>query len=134
MKIVLKFWITFNSNVNFIEKLFYIQAEINNIIFVVIDYTFNEICYDFRVKNNLNLITDMSFENWFKLRLQYKKDAKKAIAWANMMTKTYYDKKHQLINLKKKSQIYFKFYHEYIIFKLKNKKLFSQRMKFFKIL
>ena len=69
MKIVLKFWIIFNSNVNFIENLFYIQVEINNIIFVVIEHTFNEICYDFRVRDNLNLIMNMSFENWFKLRL-----------------------------------------------------------------
>ena len=87
---------------NSIENLFYIQIEINNIIFVVIDYTFNEICYDFRVRNNLNLITNMSFENWFKLRLQYKKNAKKAIAWTNMIVKTYYNKKHKFINLKKK--------------------------------
>ena len=134
MKIALKFWIIFNSNVNFIEKLFYIQVEINNIIFVAIDYTFNEICYDFRVKNNLSLIANMSLENWLKFRLQYKKNAKKTIAWINIIVKSYYDKKHQFINLKKKSQIYFNFHYEYIIFELKNKKLFSQRIKSFKVL
>ena len=67
----------------------------------------------------------MSFENWFKFRLQYKKNAKKTIVWINMIVKSYYDKKHQLINLKKEFQIYFKFYYEYIILELKNKKLFS---------
>ena len=52
----------------------------------------------------------------------------------NIIAKTYYNKKHKLINLKKKFQVYFKLHYEYIIFKLKNKKLFSQKMKFFKIL
>ena len=45
-----------------------------------------------------------------------------------------YDNKYIQINLKKNSYIYLKFYYDYIILSIINKKLFNQRIESFKIL
>ena len=44
-----------------------------------------------------------------------------------------YDSKHIRINLKKNSYVYLRLHHDYIISDIINKKLFSQRVKPFKI-
>ena len=51
-----------------------------------------------------------------------------------MIVKTIYDNKHIRIDLKKSSYVYLRFYHDYIISDMINKKLFNQRVESFKIL
>ena len=134
IEIVLRYWIVNNLNVDFIESAFYIQIDINNIVVVEIDYIFNELCYEFRLQDNLDLLFDMSIENWSAFRLQYRKDVEKIIVWANMIIKFNYDRRHTSLNLKKSFFVYLRLHHEYIIFDIKSKKLSQQRIDFFKIL
>ena len=70
---------TVNSNVDFIEKLLYIQININNIISTIIDHIFNKFCYDFRIRNNLNLLINLFKKNYIKFRLQYRELIKELI-------------------------------------------------------
>ena len=44
-----------------------------------------------------------------------------------------YDKEYKLLIIKFNDKIYVKFYHEYKLFKLKNIKLFNQKMRSFRI-
>ena len=63
---------TVNLNVDFIEKLLYIQININNIISAIIDHIFNEFYYGFRIQNNFDLLIDLFEKDYIKLRLQYR--------------------------------------------------------------
>ena len=94
MKITLHYWIINNFNVDFILDLSYIQANINNFMSTTIDHIFNKFCYDFRLKDNLNLFANLSDEKYIKLRLRYWKKAKEVIAWINIIIKISYDRKH----------------------------------------
>ena len=134
IEIIFHYWIVNNSNVDFIENAFYIQIDINNIVVVEIDYIFNELCYDFRLQNNLNLLFDMSIENWNAFRLQCWKNVEEIIVWTNMIVKFNYDRRHTSLNLKKNFLVYLRLHHEYIIFDIKSKKLSQQWIDLFKIL
>ena len=134
IEIILKYWTTINSSADFIEKLSYIQININNIISAIIGHTSNELCYGFRIRNNLDLLIDLSEKDYIKLRLQYRELIEESIAWTNIIAKTIYDNKHTRIDLKKSSYVYLRFYHDYIISNIINKKLFNQRVESFKIL
>ena len=134
IEIALRYWIVSNSNVDFIENASYIQIDINNIVVAEIGYILNELCYEFRLQDNLDLLSDMPTENWSAFRLQYRKDAEEVIAWANMIVKFSYDRRHTSLNLKENSLVYLRLHHEYIISDIKSKKLSQQRIDFFKIL
>ena len=111
--------------------MLYIQTSINNIVVVNIEYTSNELYYDFRLQNNLNILFDMSTKNWNAFRLKYQKNIEKAISWANIITKFNYDWRYISLNLKKISKIYLRLHYDYIIFDTFNKKLSQQRVDFF---
>ena len=70
---------TINSNVDFIEELSYIQININNIISTIIDHIFNELCYNFYIQNNFDLLIDLLEKNYIKFRLQYRELIEKSI-------------------------------------------------------
>ena len=56
------------------------------------------------------------------------------MTFANAFNKTYYDQLHHVMKLTSKSLIYLCFHQDYTILDLFNKKLFNQRVDFFKIL
>ena len=134
VKIALHYWIISNFNVDFILDLLYIQANINNFMSTTIGHTSNELCYDFRLKDNLNLFADLSDKKYIKLRLRYREEAKEVIAWINMIIKISYDRKHTWIDLKPGSHAYLRLHHDYIISRLINRKLSNQRVGPFKII
>ena len=134
VEITFRYWIINNFKIDFIQNLSYIQTDINNIVAANIEHISNEICYDFRFQNNLNLLSDMLVENWSIFRLQYRENVEKTIVWVNMIIKFNYDRRHTSIDLKKKFEIYLRLHHEYTISNIINRKLSNQRVDSFKIL
>ena len=80
IKIALRYWIIANFEIDFDQELSYVQANINNIVVTIIEYTSNELYYEFCLQNNLRLLTNMSIENWNVLRLKYRENIEKTIA------------------------------------------------------
>lgn len=134
VEIALRYWITSNPGIDFTEGLPYIQAGINNTVAAATGHTPNEICYGFRLQDNLGLLSDMPAEDWSKLSMHYREIAEESIAWAGMVAKTYYDGKHTPIDLREGSQVYLRLHHGYTIPGISNKKLSPQRVGPFKIL
>ena len=94
VEIALRHWLTANPNTDFTGSLPYIQAYINDTMSSATGHTPNEVSYAFRVRDNLDLLSDIPAEDHKKLRLRYRETAEKSIAWANMISNMYYDKKH----------------------------------------
>ena len=134
IKIVLRYWIIANFEIDFDQELLYVQTSINNIVVTIIEYTSNELYYEFRLQNNLKLLTNMSIENWNVLRLKYRENIEKTIAWINIIIKFNYDRRYIFLNLIKNFKTYLRLHYDYTISSIINKKLSQQRVDFFIIL
>ena len=105
------------------------QGFLNNFI-TLINFVFNELIYDFRFRNIVKLLIDLSVKNLDQLCLIKRKKINDVIIFVNAMSKIRYDNKHKVINLR--SLIYLRLHYDYFIFDI-NFKLFNQRVGFFKI-
>ena len=63
-----------------------------------------------------------------------REQAKDVIIFINILIKAYYDKSHIALKLTRDNITYLRFYHEYEISDLVNRKLYYQKNDFFKIL
>ena len=63
-----------------------------------------------------------------------REQAKNVIIFVNILTKTYYDKSHIALRLKRDNITYLRLHHEYKISNLINRKLYYQKIDSFKIL
>ena len=63
-----------------------------------------------------------------------RKQIKDAIAFVNILIKIYYNKSHIALRLTRDNITYLRLYHKYGISSLINRKLYYQRIGFFKIL
>ena len=86
--------------------------------------------YDFRVKDIVKLLADLSVKDFDQLRLIKREKTNDVIIFINVISKTRYDNKHKVINLK--SLTYLRLHHGYFIFHI-NFKLFNQRVILFKV-
>ena len=114
--------------------LSFLQAKKNNVIHVIIEFVFNELAYDFKINDILDLLTDLSSKNYSQLRQLKRKKTKFVMTFVVAFSKFRYDVVYQALNIKIKNKIYFRLYQDYIISNLFNHKLFHQRIKFFTIL
>ena len=82
------------------------------------------------------MLSDLSFENYNRLKLIKRKKVKSIMTFVNVINKTRYDLHHKIINsvIEVDFMIYLRFHQNYIISNLFNKKLFNQRIKSFKML
>lgn len=135
VEIALRFYLSQpGSNVNWVDVLPFISAVLNNSVNSVTGFAPNELCYGFKVNNNVTLLEDLPAEDYDRLR-QVKRDAAdEAIAFANTVTKARYDKLHTALHLKPGDLVYLKLHHGYKIPGLSNRKLSQQRVGPFKIL
>ena len=136
IEIVLWFHIMIFSNENWNEILSYLQARNNNVTHVFIDYAFNELIYDFKVNDNVDLLTNLSSKNYNRLRLIKREKTQIVMIFVNVMNKARYDLHHKTITsmIEVEFMIYLRLHQKYIISKLINKKLFNQRVDLFKII
>ena len=134
MKIALRFLIINYSNIDHVKTLLFLQIMLNNSINVIIDLSFNEIIYDFKIRDAFIEIVNSEISvnlNFAALRLKYKKKVVDVIAFVNAKVKIYYDARHTFLLLNVENYVYLRLYHEYHLPNRSNKKLFQQRCESF---
>ena len=116
--------------------LSYLQTKNNNVKQFVIDFTLNEITYDFKINDNLKMFFDLSSKNFNRLKLIKREKVEIVMTFVNVINKTRYDLHYKIFDdsFKIDSMMYLRFYQNYTISKLFNKKFFNQKINFFKIL
>ena len=98
---------------------------------VIIEYVSNEFVYEFKINDTLNMLADLSFENYNQLRQIKRENVEIAITFVNVLNKVRYDAIHKTLKFKIDDKMYLRLHHDYIIFDLFNHKLSKQRVKFF---
>ena len=133
MKIVIRFLITNYLNLNFVLALLFLQTQLNNFVNVVIDFSFNEIIYDFKVRK---VFTTLFVEQTIDLltqRLEYQQKVIEVIVFVNVKTKIYYNVRYTLLLLNINNYAYLRLNYNYRLSSKLNKKLFQQRYELFLI-
>ena len=131
IEIVLRFHVIAHFDDEWIDVLSFIQIDNNNVVHVIIEYVSNELVYEFKINDTLNMLTNLSFENYSQLRQIKRKNVEIVMTFVNALNKTRYDAIHKTLKLKIDDKMYLRLHHDYIIFDLFNHKLLKQRVKFF---
>ncbi len=136
IEIIIRFFVTTNSDEDWIIVLFYLQDTTNNFKNQSTKVALNEILYDQTVKDTVDLLhtLDLSFKNYMWLRQMKRDEVDSIMIFANVVMKVRYDKSHKLITIKLDNNVYLWLHHEYEISDVENRKLTLQRVKSFKVL
>ena len=134
IEITLRFWLFDSKNTNWLTILFYLTIFYNNVINVTIDFALNELIYDFKINDTLNMLKNLFVENYFRLKQIKRESAKKIMIFANFMHKRRYDETHIDIQFKIDDYVFFKLHADYITFDLSNHKFNQQRVDSFKLI
>ena len=133
IKITIRFFIINYSNVNFVLTLFLLQIQLNNSINIITNLAFNEINYNFKIREVLSSLTKQKITNLSTQRLKYKQETKNVSNFVNVKIKIYYNVQHISLLFKLDDYVYLRLYHEYQLSKRFNKKIFQQRYDLFLI-
>ena len=99
-----------------------------------IDHVFNELYYEFKINDIIDaLVVDLSTKTFNKFRQLKRKNVETIMTFVNAFSKTRYDNKHRVINIKKNDMMYLRLHQKYTISNLVNFKLSKQRVDFFEI-
>ena len=127
MKIVLRYLITKNSNIDWIEILSILQIQLNNVFNVIIDREFNEIIYEFKLRDVLIVlirklikIDDIDFE-----RFRHQRKTIDVILYIMIKVKIIYDSRYTFLLFKSNDKVYLRLHKKYILFNKFNAKLFN---------
>ena len=136
IEIALRFHVTAHSEENWNEVLPYLQAESNNVKQLFTDFTPNELAYDFKVNDPLEMLADLFPQDYQRLRQIKREDAEVVMAFASVVSKARYDQNHRaIVNvIQPRFMIYLRLHQGYTISGLANKKLSNQRVGPFKII
>jgi hypothetical protein len=143
VKIALRFSLMKRQITNFTQLLSFIQVTVNNFTNAFIDLFFNEILYEFKVSEFLNLLNDTdainakdndSLTSLKKERIILRNEAENAIVFANVAMKIRLDSIKKSFNLNVSDFVYLKLHKEYTQFDLTNRKFSKQRLRSVKIL
>lgn len=136
IEIIIQFFITTNSDEDWIIILSYLQGTTNNFKNQSMKVTLNEILYDQTVKDTVDLLHtfNLSLKNYMWLRQMKRDEADSIMIFANVVMKVRYDKSHKFIMIKLDDDVYLWLHHEYEISDVENRKLTLQRVKSFKVL
>ena len=134
MKIAIRFLTSNNSDVDIVAVLLTIQFQFNNSLNAATDLAFNEIIYEFKIRDTISALNreQTTIESVSNKRQKYQTKVNDAIAFANAKMKVYYDFKHKSLLLKFENKVYFRLNKEYK-FSEHHKKLSQQRCKSFLI-
>ena len=134
IKIILRFHLIIYSNDEWINVIFFLQIENNNVTQTTIDHVFNELYYEFKINDIIDaLVVDLSTKTFNKFRQLKRENVETIMTFVNAFNKTRYDNKHRVINIKKSDIIYLRLYQKYTISNLVNFKFSKQRVDFFEI-
>ena len=134
IEIALHFHVIAHFDDEWIDVLSFLQAENNNVVHVITEYSSNELIYEFKINDTLNMLTDLSFENYSQLRQIKRDDVEAAMTFVSAFSKARYDEVHRAMKLKIDDKVYLRLHHDYTIFDLSNHKLTEQRMRSFSII
>ena len=136
IEIAFRFYlITMNNLIDWFKILFKLQRHFNNFHFVIIHKTFNETLYEFISLQFLNIlrqlltfdiIDDLKFffaihsrkffaKKIFNVVARVRFEMIDVIAFAQMISKYYYDCKHQFLFMKVDDYVLIRLYHDYNI-------------------
>ena len=134
MKIAIRFFTSNNSDVDIVAILLTIQFQLNNSFNATTDLTFNEIIYEFKIRDTISAFIreQTTMKSISNRRQKYQTKVSDAIAFANAKMKVYYDFKHKSLLLKFENKVYFRFNKEYKLSE-HHKKLSQQRCESFLI-
>ena len=125
MKIAIRFLIT--ANIDIVSTLSFLQAQLNNSSNVSIDFSSNDIVYEFKVREALFLNSSNMFdEDMSNLRLRNRQKIADAISFANAHMKIRYDFRHKLLLFRAENKAYLRLHKNYAI-QEQHKKLNNQR-------
>jgi hypothetical protein len=106
----------------------------NNASSTFTELSLNEILYDFKIIESLNLLNDCNSSiELEKKRKTLRAEVEKAIAFANISMKIRYDRIKTLLDLNVENSVYVKLHKSYTQSDLANKKFDKQRLESIKI-
>ena len=101
---------------------------------VIIEYFSNELIYEFKINDTLNMLTNLFFENYNQLRQIKRENVEVVMIFVSALSKARYDEIHKTMKFKIDDKMYLRLHHDYIIFDLFNHKLTKQRVRSFFII
>ena len=157
IEIAFRFYlITMNNSIDWFKILFRLQRHFNNFHSVIIRKTLNETSYEFISLQFLNMLRQFVTSDFIDdLKESFAIDSRKSFAeiffnvvahvrfemidvitFAQMISKYYYDRKHQLLFMKIDDYVLIRLHHDYniSIIEVFDKKLSQQYVDFFKII
>ena len=75
--------------------LLYLQIENNNVKQFTTNYVFNELTYEFKINDAINMFVDFSSKNYDKLRLIKRENVEIIITFVNIINKSRYNNKYK---------------------------------------
>jgi hypothetical protein len=136
VEIALRFFLTENSEVNWINAASLIQASLNNSSNAAIDLSSNEITYEFKIKDTLFCLIAEKIKNTFRfkilnllnqIRLRNRQKATNVVFFANVKVKIIHDRRHKSLFLNSEKKTFLRLHKEYNLSEVINRKLSQQR-------
>jgi hypothetical protein len=126
------------KEINFIKVLSFIQSSLNNFANAFIDLSSNELLYEFKIAESLNLLTRLDDDNLTTSieneREILRKKIEETIVFANAFMKIRYDSIRTSLDSKVEDVVYLKLHKEYTQSEIFNRKFFKQRLESVKII
>lgn len=103
--------------------LLFLQVKSNNVKQFFIKFVSNELAYDFKINDIINMLTNLLSKNYNRLRLIKCEEVEFAMIFANALIKSRYDSVYQALRISINNKMYLKLHQKYIIFDFANHKL-----------
>ena len=133
IKIVFRYVLSINSNLNWVTFLSILRTRLNNWFNFFINLSFNELIINFKTRNVLTILKfEKLLKNWLKRKINNIIKIEIVIAWAKFKIKKIYWKHYRIIQLKINENFFFNFYKNYTLSFISFFKLLIQRVNFFK--
>lgn len=115
-----------NKSSNWVDALPAIQTGLNNATHAATGLSPNESIYGFKVREALSLLGGAKDQDHEIARTLYQREASEAIAFANIKSKAYYDRRHKPLFLNAGDQVLVRLHKGYKLPESPNPKLFSR--------
>ena len=144
VEMTLRFLITKNFDIDWMKALSTLQFRLNNSLNVVIERVFNEVIYDFKLREVMTIVvintqqvavdekslftTIFDIKSKFEInRFQYQKKIDDVTSYVNAKVKIMYDSRHQSLLLNSNDKIFFRLHRDYNLSSNSRSKLSNQR-------
>lgn len=132
-EIALRYFIFDNLEANQIKALSFLQMCFNNSSNIFIEKSFNEMCYEFKIKEALYIVIEINkninknvktqLDNFETMRFRYRQKVVDVRLYASIVFKIKYDSMYILLLLKLEDRAFLRLYYNYALLDKHNKKL-----------